>query len=905
GNGIFASGAGTELSVTASDLVTGGLYGMYATNTGTGTTSVSAAAVTGTDGTGINATGSGSDMDVSASDSVSGRTNGIVVQNNGSGSLTIAAVDVTGITQAGISATNAASGTDLEIVAGDASGGINGIFANNLGSGVTTVTTSGAVNGSTGSGIVIQGGVSGGSVTLTNAGAVTGGVNGIYADAGIGELVLDIAGDVTGGDNGIATFAENGTRLNLAAGQTVTGGNFGIATMTRTGSSTSNDVLGIAGIVNGPVSTFEGDDVLTLEDGGEINDTVMTGEGDDILNLADGSALNGAALLGAGDDILNFDGGSVGEMRGGEDTDTLNFNAVGSLISGSGADTDGIAEFEIFNFNNGGYILEGTHSGLAQTNFNAGENIWLGALESTSVTIANGASVQVADGATLVGNLSNNGTLGINAEGVGAFNITGNFAQSADGILGLNSVNAETYDQLIVSGLVTLDGTLALTQTGFIYDTLRLIDGQTGLDGTFDSVTGLITDGVLLTQEIIYDADNFDVLLVPTFNDIGDELVDPDDISSAADITASLTTDTLSDDLQSVALGIALIEDLPVLERALTELRPEASIAGLEVFRSSQNLFLSRLSAGTTSQPTQPVETAALGGGGYAPQAKQGGKYVWGNIQYVNHNQDGTLSNPDYSATSYELAAGVSGMELGDVTFGFALGYADIETEENVLAPDTSTIKVFRAAAVASAPMNKSDSGLNAHVDGMVSFATGTNDINMNVVLPTLGYAATQTGTADIHYIGAGVRLTFDGIGEKDWLIKPHIMVAWDNVYQSGMTVGDGTTAFVTDKGNFDRTTFGYGLTMNHQWTEKTRIRAGLSGYHYVGDTLIGFNSSFLNNSGSTSFITTGEDIRNQYVVESGIEHSFGQGWSLSADAFAEFGDLQGYGGLLKLTKRF
>ncbi|MEL6875360.1 MAG: autotransporter outer membrane beta-barrel domain-containing protein, partial [Pseudomonadota bacterium] len=417
-------------------------------------------------------------------------------------------------------------------------------------------------------------------------------------------------------------------------------------------------------------------------------------------------------------------------------------------------------------------------------------------------------------------------------------------------------------------------------------------------------------DGTLLSQEIVYDTANFDVLLVSTFNSIDDTgLVDPDDISSATDISTGLQNGTFSDDLEAVALNIALISEAPVLERALTETRPEASIAGLEVFRSSQNLFLDRLAAGTAAEPTKSAETAGLGDRLYAPvSAKSGeqhGKHVWGNVQYVRHNQDGTLSNPDYTADSFELAAGVSGIELGDLTFGFALGYADIDTQEQVPAPDRSKIEVFRAAAIASAPMNKSDRGLNAHVDGMLSFAAGTNAIDMNVVIPTVGFATTQSGEADIHYIGAGVRLTFDGIGDEEWLVKPHLMVAWDNVYQSGMTVGDGTTAFITEKGNFDRTTFGYGLTMNHQWTDQTRIHAGLSGYHFVGDTQIGFDSTFVKNSGATSFITTGEDIRNQYVVESGIEHSFGQGWSFSADAFAEFGDLQAYGGLLKLTKQF
>ena len=93
-----------------------------------------------------------------------------------------------------------------------------------------------------------------------------------------------------------------------------------------------------------------------------------------------------------------------------------------------------------------------------------------------------------------------------------------------------------------------------------------------------------------------------------------------------------------------------------------------------------------------------------------------------------------------------------SGIELGDVTFGFALGYSDIDTKEQMAAPDRSKIEVFRAAGIASAPMNRSGQGLQAHVDGRLSFAAGTNATTMNIAIPAAGYATTQSGEADIRY---------------------------------------------------------------------------------------------------------------------------------------------------------
>ncbi|WP_143182699.1 autotransporter outer membrane beta-barrel domain-containing protein [Parasphingorhabdus marina] len=937
GNGIEATNNGTTLAINAFGAVAGANDGIRAANNGTGTTAITTAAVTGTAGTGVHAHGSAASSGLtinSLSGAVSGYTNGMEVYHAGSGALRLDSANVTGATQTGISATAASnsdglfidttdgtvtgathgiiadnqgtgatviesanvsgtagdgltvlhSGTSLTIdTTGSVSGANGGISATNNGSGITRISATGTVTGTAGNGIAVTGGGTGSAVTLNTAAAVAGGENGIFVDAGTGDLTLEIGGDVTGGENGIHTYAENGTRLTLAVGQTISGDDFGVATMTRTGSSMSNDVLVVAGTVNGDIGTFEGDDSVSIAATGTVS---------------------GEIALGSGDDRLDLDGNAFVSLLGGEGNDILNFNATGTLISSGGTGADNVAGFEIYNFNNGGYRLAGSHTGLMETSFNAGENIWLGALDSTRVTISSGAVVQVAQGASLTGNLVNSGTVGINATGAGAFNITGDFTQGADAILALNVVNTANFDQLVVSGNVVLDGTLALTQTAFGSGELRLIDGGTALDGVFANVTGL--GGALVSQEIVYDSDNFDVLLVSTINEIGTTgLVDGDDISVATDISSGLSDGTLNADLESLVLGIGLIDSVPVLENALRELRPEVSVAGLEVFRSSQNLFLDRLAAGSVTAPTQPVETAALDGRLYAPVPKSGGKHIWGNVQYVRHVQDGTLSNPDYAADSFELAAGVSGIELGDVTFGFALGYSDIDTKEQLAAPDRSQIEVFRAGAIASAPMNTSGKGLNAHVDGMLSFAAGTNTVNMNVAIPAVGYAAAQSGEGDIHYIGAGLRVTLDGFGDKDWLVKPHLMVAWDNVYQGSMTIGEGATALVTGKGDFDRTTFGYGLSMNHQWTGKTRLHASLTGYHFVGDTQIGFGSSFANNSAATSFVTTGEDVRHQYVVESGVEHDFGRGWSLSADAFAEFGDLQAYGGMFKLTKRF
>ncbi|WP_430429974.1 hypothetical protein [Parasphingorhabdus sp.] len=784
-----------------------------------------------------------------------------------------------------VTSSSTAEGVGISITtSGSVTGGTNGIVANNTGDRSTLINAMGDVAGTTGTGIMALGGANGNLVSITTGGTVTGGITGIWVDAGSGDLLLNIRGDVTGGDNGIVTITESGTNLTVAAGQTITGGTVGIGTMATGGSVTSNDILNILGNVNGAIMTFEGDDILTL---------------------ADGSIVNGAIMLGAGADTLNFNGGGMGAIRGGDDRDTLNFNAGAGLLINSGAAVDRIAEFEVYNFNVGGFALDGTHQGLAETNFNVGDHMLLGTLASTSVNIVTGATLQTADGATISGSLNNMGDLGLNAGGIGALNINGNFSQTAGAALTMDVLNGSS-DQIIVSGDVTLNGALVINQSEFVMETTTLIDGGTGLFGDFNSVAGLSSSGLLVTQALQLDRTNNDVNLRVSYASPSDVAgLTPNQIAVANNIVGQLRAGSLSGGLEDIGLGISLIGNANILGNALDELQPEIVNAGIEVLRNSQMLFVrSLLNNSAPDFGSSPVETASL-----APVAmskSSDGPNIWGSIQYTNYKQKGGLTNLNSDTDGFELATGISNIQTGPFSFGVAVGYAELDTIENGVAADRIQTDLFRLGASAAVDLNQSDKGLQAHLDTAIAAAFGSNDATMNIAIPAIGLGVQQNGKADIDSFSIFSRLTLDGIGDKAWAIKPHLLVGYNQTSQDALTLGSGATALAIQSGKFDRFTFGYGFTLEQNFNNNMALKVGVSGVHHSDDTQSSLASRFVSGAAGTQpFSTIGKNIQDQYLFETSLDHNLGDGWTASVNGYIEFGDLEGFGGLLKIGKRF
>ncbi|MCF6226369.1 MAG: IPTL-CTERM sorting domain-containing protein [Xanthomonadales bacterium] len=328
---------GTNLSINSQAAVTGGGVGISAFNAGSGFLSITTtAAVTGTNIYGISAISfSGADLTIDASDTVTGGYTGIRVANTGSGVTTITTTAaVIGNSSEGIFAYNGSASTDLTIGASDTvTGGSIGISGINRGSGVTTITTSAAITGGTDYAINTETDLGGNSIINLNAGTIVSATSamGIQNDAGdsaitvatgasvVGSISLgDGSDDLTfaGGDfTGVTTF-DGGDDADVADAF--------IDTLTFAGSSgllVAADVINWENIViePGSVITFDGIENLvtpSLSSTGEVN--LQDGVAGDTLTLSGDFTGGGTLSLdvvaddgSSGTDLLVVEGGII------------------------------------------------------------------------------------------------------------------------------------------------------------------------------------------------------------------------------------------------------------------------------------------------------------------------------------------------------------------------------------------------------------------------------------------------------------------------------------------------------------------------------------------------------------------------------------------------------------------
>ena len=415
----------TAVTVTtsAASTVTGNTDGIFATNKGSGATSVTAnGTVTGTTGRGIAVKGSGSSIDVTtgASSSITGNYFGVYARNYGAGPLSVTVNgDVNGAV--GVqTASNSSMDTTVTIGAGaNVNGTYDGISSSSDGSGALRIEVYGTVNANlngTSRGIVAS--TYGDSLDIvTGAGStVTGSGYGIEAiNNGNGHLSITADGDVTGtASYGIRARAFYGTSLTVTtgAGTTVSGGTYGIyASHAGTGSltvTTKGDVIGEGndGIL---IANTSGNTADVTVDAGSSVTSNGADAGDFAIQINSGAAdvTVAGALNGGGGGAIQFanatnnlelvTGASVtGNVIGGTGTDALTL---------SGANTGAFNVSQLQNFESGTkkdagtWTLTGTNTSITAFAVDAGTLAVNGSLANAAFTV---------NGGTLKGN----GTLG-------------------------------------------------------------------------------------------------------------------------------------------------------------------------------------------------------------------------------------------------------------------------------------------------------------------------------------------------------------------------------------------------------------------------------------------------------------------------------------------------------------
>jgi len=449
--------AGTDLSVTtaARTTVSGGTYGIRATNKGSGALTITANGdVTGTSGRGIYAVntyrGSYLGVTTAVGTTVSGLY-GIFARNNGSGALAIKAYgNVTGTYSRGIEAFNSAAGSYLSVTTGTGTtvrGGAYGIFARNFGSGALTITANGDVTGTSFSGIDAYSSVAGTDLSVTTAARTTlsGGACGIRAaNKGSGALAITANGDVTGtsGRGIYATNAGAGSYVSVttAASTTVNGGSDGI------------------------LARNYGSGALTITANGNVTGT--SGRGIDAFNSA-GSYLGvttgtGTTVRGGTDGIFarNFGSGALTITANGDVTGTSGrgiyaFNsAAGSYLSvttGTGTTVRG-GLYGIFARNYGSGAL--TIAANGDVTGTSGHGIFARNYAGTALSVTTAAGTTVRGTASGI-SARNSGSGALTITSYGNVNVTGPFGR---GIYARNSAAGSTLSVTTGAGTTVSAG---------------------------------------------------------------------------------------------------------------------------------------------------------------------------------------------------------------------------------------------------------------------------------------------------------------------------------------------------------------------------------------------------------------------------------------------------------------
>lgn len=543
GQGIYASNVGTDLSITAVD-VSGGTVGIFADNSGSGDlniTTTGAVAATHEDGQGIYALNAGTDLTITAAD-VSGGSYGIYADNRGSGDLSITTSGVVVATYdegwAGISATNAAG--DVIIKAADVSGGSYGIEAYSD-AGSLNITTTGAVAATLESGAGINAWTQGTDLTI-KAVDVSGGAYGINAgNNGRGEVNIIATGAVAATQEmGLGIFANSyGTDLSINAVD-VSGGIVGIAAsnsgsgdlnITTTGvvMATHEDGYGISADNLGTDLSINATDVS-----GGIAAIVAENSGSGSLNITTTGSVAATHAGGAGITASNsgtdltisaadVSGGSYGIYAGNRGRGEVNIIATGAVAatyaSGYGIDANnfgtdltitaadvsgGAAGIGASNFGSG--TLNITTTGVVVGTTSNGIDAFSG---SSSITVNNtgmitggdkgiilsGGNSTVINTGTITGqsgtaiefdqdqSLNNRLTLGTGSVLNG--NVLGGSGSDALILTGINTEDASKF--INMDSLIMQEGDWTLAGTGEFASNVNVVSGVLRVNGLLDS----------------------------------------------------------------------------------------------------------------------------------------------------------------------------------------------------------------------------------------------------------------------------------------------------------------------------------------------------------------------------------------------------------------------------------
>ncbi len=377
------------------------------------------------------------------------------------------------------------------LTGGTITGVTNGV---NIVTGTGNLTNDGAITGASGQGVLLQAGG-----TITNTGDITGGQSGVRS---LGALNLVSSGTIAGSVNAVETVGAFNDSLTFLAGSTTDG-----AVLTNGG----DDLISLAGGLNGVLNTGDGADTVSLFDTASFSSILDGGDGVDAFVL-DGSG-NGSLDIGA---VLNFEsramnGAGVWTLSG-TDVSTVGWNLLsgtlavsgGSAINdaagvtiGSGGSLALLDDETIAALSGSGFVDLGSSVltlGGAQTSLYAGVISGFGDL-----VIGAGHGLTLTGANTYTGTTVVDGVLTLGASNVLAD--TSSLLVASGGSVDLQTFNEE-IDNVFVEGVLNGSGTLTAFDYGLDGATVNANLGSGALYnlGGVSTLNGLIGADLVLVD---------------------------------------------------------------------------------------------------------------------------------------------------------------------------------------------------------------------------------------------------------------------------------------------------------------------------------------------------------------------------------------------------------------------
>ncbi|WP_170384272.1 autotransporter outer membrane beta-barrel domain-containing protein [Ruegeria atlantica] len=489
-----SSGEG-DLTITSEGDITGETDGIDAVNRGSGALRITVGGdVTGITNEGLvalNDSSSSTDLSVTSSGVISGEDFGLFATNYGTGALSIEVHDVVAFTRDAINTYNTTNSTDLSITTtGSLYGGEDGIDALNYGSGQLTISVTGDVVGINGAGIIADGGLDGSGVSVSTLGLVQGGGSGVNDRDGIlaihgsnGSISISATGSVTS-TNGTGISADNamfGDGIEITTQGTVLGQLDGISA-TNEGSGAIN--INMQGMVTGSTgagisarNSSNGIGLAITTDGSVFGGT----SGIDAINNGSGDLnVNSSGLV----EGLDF---GISAVQNGEGA--LNINAsTSNVVAFAG---DGIAINAENTSASRGDITISAGGAYGDTGIRARQQ-GTGALsinvEDARSLYGNGIDAENSEISTgdLTITSTSNVQGGLNDDGIAAI-------QRGSGDLIINTVDVSGGDGIEAGAFSTSTGNVSITSTGIVRgEAVGIRSFNNGSGGVFVDVVDVV-----------------------------------------------------------------------------------------------------------------------------------------------------------------------------------------------------------------------------------------------------------------------------------------------------------------------------------------------------------------------------------------------------------------------------